>query len=98
MHLNNDPLENPAPTKKACIRDMHELVTNHLPSAVVKLTSLKELVRRGNEIMAEEPRFKEEVPMVIAYERRRRAQHKGLLLAGSRTRAIETASQVYFHG
>ena len=94
MHLNTAPAE-PTPTKKPCIRDMHELVTKHLPEQLVKLVPLDELARRGTELIAEQPRFAEEVPLVIAGETRRRARHRGLV--GSRTAAIMTATQAYFH-
>ncbi|WP_210516444.1 hypothetical protein [Hymenobacter terricola] len=81
MHVNTDPpTPTPAP-KKACIRDMADLVKNHLPCAVVKLTSLDELERRCTEIAAELPRFKEEAPIVLAVERHRRARHLGVQLA-----------------
>ena len=97
MHLNTDPLAAPAPTQKPCMRDMHELVKNHLPCAVVKLVPLAELERRAAEIVAEHPRYREEAPLVLALEHRRRAQHHALQRVGSRTKAPLTASQAYSH-
>ncbi|HEX8506519.1 MAG TPA: hypothetical protein VF630_14225 [Hymenobacter sp.] len=95
MHLNTTPLAEPAPLKKPCIRDMHELVTKHLPETLVKLTSFDELRRRCTEIDAEHPHLREETPVVLQNEARRRARHHRLQVAGSRTPAPLTASQAY---
>lgn len=81
MHLNIDPLTPALAPKKPCIRDMAALVKEHLPCNVVKLTPLEELERRCAEIAAEQPRFKEEAPIVLANERHRRARHMSVQLA-----------------
>ena len=93
MHLNTDPPAPAAPSKKPCARDMNELLTKHLPEQLIKLVSLEELERRGTELVAEQPRFAEEVPLVLAGEQYRRARHRGLV--GSRTPAPMTATQAY---
>ncbi|MBF9239493.1 hypothetical protein I2I05_19020 [Hymenobacter sp. BT683] len=96
MHLNTDALADPAPRKKPCIRDMHELVTHHLPSAVVKLIPLDELDRRGEELMAEHPRFVEELPILVQGEKVRRARFRSLQLVG-RMPAPMTTTQAYLN-
>lgn len=95
MHLNTDPVAPAAPPKLPCIRDYHELVHQHMPDQLIKLVPLAELERFGAELVAEQPRFAEEVPLRVAGEARRRARHRGLV--GSRTPAPLTASQAYFH-
>ncbi|WP_210521608.1 hypothetical protein [Hymenobacter terricola] len=94
MHLNTDAPADLAPAKKPCMRDLHELVTHFLPDPkVLKLVPLDELERFGTETVAEHPRFAEEMPLVLAYETRRRARHQRLV--GSRTPAIPLAIQAY---
>jgi hypothetical protein len=96
MRFNTHPPAPPAaPAKMPCMRDMHELVTHHLPEPLVKLVPLAELERRGTELVHERPRFAEEVPLVLAGEAHRRARHRGLV--GSRTPAPSTALQGYSH-
>ena len=96
MHLNTDPpAPQAAPAKLPCIRDYHELATIHMPDQLIKLVPLEELERFGDELVAEQPRFKEEVPLRIAGEARRRARHRGLV--GSRTQAPLTPLQLYSH-
>jgi hypothetical protein len=73
---------------------MHELLTKHLPEQLIKLVPIEELERRGTELVAEQPRFAEEVPLVLAGEKYRRARHRGLQV-GSRTPAPLTAQQAY---
>lgn len=98
MHINTDSPAPPARPKKACIRDLHELVTKHLPeAAVVKVTPLKQLKRRLREIENDHPHLVEETPLVLAHETRRRAQHQRLQVVGSRTKASLTTSQAYLH-
>ena len=80
MHLNTTPASPPA---KPCIRDMHELLRDHLPAPLVKLTPLKQLRRRLQEITAEHPRFREEAPLVLLGEERRRQRLAGVLVAVS---------------
>jgi hypothetical protein len=63
MHLNTTPDSPPA---KPCIRDMAELLRDHLPPApVLKALPLEELARRCHEIAAEHRRFREETPLVL---------------------------------
>lgn len=76
MHLNTTPDE---PPRLPCIRDMHELLRDHLPAPLVKLAPLPELARRCREIAAEHPRFREEVPLVLSIEERRREHFSGTL-------------------
>ena len=79
MHLNTTPAPPPG---KPCIRDMHELLRDHLPPAVVlKALPLAELERRCHEVAAEHQRFREEVPLVLAGEASRRHRLRGLRLA-----------------
>jgi hypothetical protein len=76
MYLNTDPIE---PLGKPCIRDMHELLRDHLPASLIMLTPLQELERRCHEIAAQHPRFREEVPLVLRGEAQRRTRLSGLL-------------------
>ena len=69
MHLNLTPDPPPAPPRLPCIRDLADLLRDHLPPLLVKLTPLKELRRRCAEIVAEHPRFREEAPLVLDGER-----------------------------
>ena len=94
MHLNTDPL---APAKLPCIRDYHELATIHMPDQLIRLVPLEELERFGQELVADQPRFREEVPVRIAGEARRRARYRGPHVIGSRTPAEPTTAQVYSH-
>ena len=96
MRLNTDPPAPPPPAKLPCIRDYHELMHQHMPDQLIKLVPLEELERFGNELVAEQPRFAEEVPLRLAGEARRRARHRSLMV-GSRTPAPLTATQAYFH-
>ncbi|MDU0372108.1 hypothetical protein ACFPAF_17025 [Hymenobacter endophyticus] len=76
MHLNTDPTE---PARKPCLRDLARLTTTLLPPALVMLTPLQELERRCQEIDQTHPEYREETPLVHAYELRRRAQLSGAL-------------------
>lgn len=76
MHLNTTPVE---PPRKPCMRDYSELLRDHLPAPLVKLSSLEELRRRCHEIVAEHPRFREEVPLALADEEYRRQRLSGQL-------------------
>lgn len=76
MHLNTAPVE---PPRKPCIRDYAELKATLLPDALVMLVPLDELERRAHEIDATQPRFREETPIVVAAERKRRSRLSGLL-------------------
>ena len=80
MHLNATP---PAPPRKPCLRDLAQLTspTGLLPAAVVPLLPLKQLQRRANEIAATHPQYREELPLVLAYEQQRRRRFAGGLVA-----------------
>ncbi len=69
MHLNTTP---PAPARKPCWRDYARLTTTLLPDALVQLVPLKQLKRRIREINATHPQYREETPLVLAYETSRR--------------------------
>jgi hypothetical protein len=76
MHLNTTPDPPPA---KPCIRDMAELLRDHLPPApVLKALPLAELARRCHEIAAEHQRFREETPLVLKGETARRQRFQVL--------------------
>lgn len=76
LHLNTDPAD---PERLPCIRDMHELLRDHLPAPLVMLTPLPELARRCHEIVATHPRFREEAPLVLQGETHRRQRLSGVL-------------------
>ena len=87
MHLNATP---PAPARKPCLRDLAQLTspTGLLPAAVVPLLPLKQLKRRAAEIAATHPQYREELPLVLAYEaKRRRRFTSGLVLSVSQIQA-----------
>jgi hypothetical protein len=71
MFLNTTP---PEPARKPCIRDYAELTSTLLTPALVALVPLSELERRCEEINLTHPRFKEETPLVLAFEQKRRNQ------------------------
>ena len=82
MHLNLTPDPPPA---KPCMRDMHELVHKVLTEPLLMLAPLPELARRLHEVVAQQPRFREEAPLVLAGEEYRRRHYSGALnLAHSR--------------
>jgi hypothetical protein len=76
MHLNTTPND---PPRLPCWRDMHELVHVVLTPQLVMLSPLEELARRLHEIAAQHPRFREEVPLVLAGEQHRRHRFSGVL-------------------
>ncbi len=77
MQINTAPDD---PPRLPCLRDMAELLRDHLPPAsVIKVTPLPELARRCHEIAAEHKRFREEVPLVLAGEVSRRRRYGGEL-------------------
>ncbi|SHL86980.1 hypothetical protein [Hymenobacter psychrotolerans] len=81
MYLNTDSTLEPA--RRPCLRDLATLTATLLPPALVMLAPLAELERRCHEINATHPRYREETPLVLAYEHRRRDQFSGVLrLAG----------------
>ena len=87
MHLNVSP---PEPMRKPCWRDLACLTspTGLLPAAVVPLLPLKQLKRRIREINCTHPQYREETPVVLAHETRRRRQLNGEL------RVSHTSAQV----
>jgi hypothetical protein len=56
------------------LRDLAELIEKHLPGPLVQLVPLPELERRCEEINLTMPRFREETPLVLRYETKRRAK------------------------
>lgn len=76
MYLNTDPA--PAP-RKPCLRDLATLTATLLPPALVMLVPLPELERRAHEIDATHPHYREETPLVVQWERRRRQRLSGQL-------------------
>lgn len=76
MHLNTDPVR---PPRKPCLRDLHRLTTTLLTPALVALVPLKQLKRRIREINATHPEYREETPLVLAYEQQRRQRLRGKL-------------------
>lgn len=76
MHLNLTPND---PPRLPCWRDMHELLHVVLTPQLVMLAPLDELARRLHEIAAQQPRFREEVPLVLAGETHRRHRYSGAL-------------------
>jgi hypothetical protein len=69
MHLNTTPA---APARKPCLRDLAALTSTLLTPALVALVPLSELERRCQEINLTHPHFREETPLVLAYEQQRR--------------------------
>ena len=87
MHLNATP---PTPARKPCLRDLAQLTspTGLLPAAVVPLLPLKQLRRRAAEIEATHPQYREELPLVLAYEAQRRQRFtQGLVLSVNQVQA-----------
>jgi hypothetical protein len=96
MYLNTTPAE---PERKPCIRDLAELLATHLLPQLVMLAPLAELARRCHEIAAQHPRFREETPLVLAGEHRRRQRLAGALhVAGRGPQDGATAQPAYAHG
>ena len=80
MHLNTTP---PAPARLPNILELKELIspTGLLPEHIVPLLPLKQLKRRAAEIEATHPQYREELPLVLAYEMNRRQRFAGGLVA-----------------
>jgi hypothetical protein len=80
MHLNTTP---PAPARLPNIIELEELISPQglLPKQLVPLLPLKELRRRATEIEATHPQYREELPLVLAYEQQRRRRFAGGLVA-----------------
>lgn len=76
MHLNTTPAPPPA---KPCMRDMNELIYVRLCPKLVKLSPLEELARHLHEIVADYPHLREEAPLVLQGEQRRRHRYSGAL-------------------
>ena len=79
VNLTPDP-----PPAKPCIRDMHELVHVVLTPQLLMLSPLPELARRLHEVVAQQPRFREEAPLVLAGEEHRRRRYSGTLTVAHR--------------
>jgi hypothetical protein len=96
MHLNTDPAAPESPQRKPCIRDLAILKRDHMPDVLVKLVPMTELERRAQELERTHPQFKEELPIVLRGEARRRAIEAGqLLMSGADVQfseALSTAS------
>ena len=87
MHLNNTP---PAPARKPNLLELAQLTspTGLLPAILVPLLPLKELRRRATEIEATHPQYREELPLVLAYETRRRQRFtQGLVVSVNQVKA-----------
>ena len=71
MHLNTTP---PEPPRKPCMRDYSQLIspTGLLPESVVQVVPIKQLKRRIREINCTHPQYREETPVVLAVETKRR--------------------------
>lgn len=86
MHLNTDPA---IPARLPSILDYSELISPSglLPETLVKLVPLDELERRCEEINTTHPQYREETPLVLAGEqKRRRFMSQGLRVSTSRIR------------
>jgi hypothetical protein len=75
MHVNTDPAP---PPQKPNWRDYQELTTTLLPDSLVMLVPLPELERRAHEINVTHPHLREETPVRVALEVKRRRQLQGL--------------------
>lgn len=80
MQVNLDPA---APPRKPNLLELAQLTspTGLLPATVVPLLSLKQLRRRAHEIEATHPQYREELPLVLAYEAQRRQRFTRGLVA-----------------
>jgi hypothetical protein len=78
MHLNTAP---PAPARLPNMLELAQLTspTGLLPATLVPLLPLQELKRRAHEINATHPQYREETPLVLAWEQRRRERLSGQL-------------------
>ena len=78
MHLNTTP---PAPARLPNMLELAQLTsaTGLLPATLVPLLPLTELERRAHEINATHPQYREETPLVLAWEQRRRERLSGQL-------------------
>jgi hypothetical protein len=78
VHLNTTPAE---PARKPNLRELAQLTspTGLLPATLVPLLPLKELRRRAHEINVTHPQYREETPLVVAWEQQRRQRLSGRL-------------------
>lgn len=78
MHLNADPVQ---PARLPNMLELAQLTspTGLLPATLVPLLPLAELTRRAREIDATHPQYREETPLVLAWEQRRRERLSGRL-------------------
>jgi len=88
MQLNTTP---PAPARLPNLLELDQLISPQglLPKHIVPLLPLKQLKRRIREINATHPQYREETPLVLAYETTRRRR----LAPGLRV-SVNHASQV----
>ena len=75
MQVNTTPVE--APLGKPSITDYAVLITSVIPESVFTLIPLSELERRCNEVARTQKRFREETPVLLAIETKRRAALAG---------------------
>ena len=77
-HLNTTPV---APPRLPNLLELAQLTspTGLLPATLVPLLPLKELRRRAHEINATHPQYREERPLVLAWEQQRRQRLRGEL-------------------
>ena len=54
------------------ILDYNELITSVIPEPIIKLVPLAELERRCEEVNQTMPRFREETPVLLKIEKKRR--------------------------
>ncbi|HEX8505488.1 MAG TPA: hypothetical protein VF630_08980, partial [Hymenobacter sp.] len=78
-----------------CIRDLAALLRDHLPPAVVMLTPLEQLARRAQELHHTHPQYREELPLVLSGEARRRARFHGLQVVDGPVRDVPTAQPAH---
>ena len=80
MHLNTTP---PAPARLPNMLELDQLISDNglLPRRLVPLLPLKQLRRRAAEIEATHPQYREELPLVLAYETSRRSRFTSGLVA-----------------
>jgi len=88
MYLNTSQS---APARKPNLLELAQLTspTGLLPATLVPLLPLKQLRRRAAEIEATHPQYREELPLVLAYETSRRRRFTSGLVA-----SVNHASQV----
>jgi hypothetical protein len=78
MHPNTTP---PTPARLPNMLELAQLTSPEglLPSTLVPLLPLQELERRAHEINVTHPQYREETPLVLAWEQQRRQRLSGQL-------------------